>query len=60
MYHAIGFLVVAGFALFGASKFIEDHVVLDVKNNSDADRGDARIRHLHVVINQDPSIPDSV
>ncbi len=29
MYRAIGFLVVAGFALFGASKFIEDHVVLD-------------------------------
>lgn len=28
MYRIVGFLVVAGFALFGVSKFIEDHVVL--------------------------------
>lgn len=40
MYRAIGFLVVAGFALFGASKFIEDHVVLD-KDDSDELEGEA-------------------
>ena len=27
MYRIVGFLVVAGFALFGVSKFIEDYVV---------------------------------
>lgn len=44
MYRAIGFLVVAGFALFGASKFIEDHVVLEKADPDDlegeADEGD--------------------
>ena len=46
MYRAIGFLVVAGSALFGASRFIEDHVVLD-KDNPDEREGNAGERDIN-------------
>ena len=45
MYRAIGFLVVAGFALFGASKFIEDHVVLEKADPDDLE-GEADERDI--------------
>ena len=54
MYRAIGFLVVAGFALFGASKFIEGHVVLD-KEDPDELEGEVDekdINPLRVVTDQ--------
>lgn len=57
MYRAIGFLVVAGFALFGASKFIEDHVVLDGEDPDELKGGtdDSQINALRVVTGQEPA-----
>lgn len=57
MYRAIGFLVVAGFALFGASKFIEDHVVLgaEVPDKLKGDTDDSPNNSLRVVTVQEPA-----
>lgn len=53
MYRAIGFLVVAGFALFGITKFIEDHVTLGGEDTDEL-AGDAGKRPVNT-LGEDPA-----
>lgn len=58
MYRVIGLLVVAGFALFGVSKFVEDHVVLGEEGPDELEegKGERGVNTPSVAANKDSAI----